>query len=332
MDLFQVDQEIINDPSLEWTAQLFGQLSYHLLAPLRVPEPLDEYALNMRILGADHKRNSAEEKLKTLEAEARVLRTQVLDKEQEVARLNLNAQRKQDEVQRLKTQLARAFRPPPKEQSGFSSWFLGRSQAGESPSTSSKHKGKGLEDSVGRLVNPAGREENGISLRSSRPPTAQTSVSPKAVGSLARQRTASEEEEARSLEVAFRLQQQFDDETIQLSLAEALARSMEQPQFECRICMETCSDEDIAWVDGCEHSCCRECMRGDIQSKIEERRYPIPCPLCVAGAGGNHEQQHGIGTIPAWVVETIGISPELFNIYTEMQLAEHSIMIDCRGC
>ncbi|KAH7310392.1 hypothetical protein B0J17DRAFT_585986, partial [Rhizoctonia solani] len=288
MDLFQVDQEIINDPSLEWTAQLFGQLSYHLLAPLQAPEPLDEYALNMRILEADHKRGSAEDKLKALETETRHLRTQVFDKEQEVARLNLNAQRKQDEVQRLKTQLARAVRPPPKEQSGFSGWFSGGSRAGES--TGSKNKGKTSEGS-GRWGGAG----------DSRPrPTI---------------------EQARSIELAFRLQQQFDDETIQLSLTEALARSMEQPQFECRICMETCSDEDIAWVDGCEHSCCRDCMRGNIQSKIEERRYPIPCPFCVAGPDA----------IPPWVVETIGISPELFNIYTEMQLAQHSIMIDCRG-
>ncbi|CAE6494914.1 unnamed protein product [Rhizoctonia solani] len=72
-------------------------------------------------------------------------------------------------------------------------------------------------------------------------------------------------------------------------------------------------------------------MRGNIQSKIEERKYPIPCPLCVAGLDGNNEQKE-VGTIPAWVVETIGISPELFNIYTEMQLAEHSITIECRGC
>ncbi|KAH7320373.1 hypothetical protein B0J17DRAFT_621772 [Rhizoctonia solani] len=376
MDLFQVDQEIINDPSLEWTAQLFGQLSYHLLAPIKSGENLDVYALNMRILEADHNCSSVEDKLRAVEAEARLLRTQVFEIEQEAARLSFNTQRIQHEVQHLKIQLARECRPPPSEQAGRSPWFSIGGQISES--SGSKDRGKGRDNAASWQASPARKEANefpskladnykredsngSLNRRSgdtggsrssantrtsnaaslqysqqggtvSRPPPVHTPALPKIPGSARRQKTAAEIEEARSLELALRLQQEFDHETSQITLGEALAKSMEQRQFECMICMETCPDEDIARIDGCEHSCCRDCMRGHIQSKVEERRYPIPCPLCVAAPDGNHEQQPGIGTIPAWVVETIGISPELFNIYTEMQLAEHSIVVECRGC
>ncbi|CAE7171213.1 unnamed protein product [Rhizoctonia solani] len=371
MDLFQVDQDIINDPNLEWTVQLFGQLSYHVLAPSLAPESLDEYALNMRILEVDRKLGWAEEKLKAAEAETRKLRSTVFDKEQELAMLNFNNRRKQDEVQRLKAQLDRPLPPAPKEESKTGSWLYSGNRTGES----SKSKGKGRDNSGSWQTSPrkeetkfpswfndsGAGEPSGSSTKgwgdSSGPksansrtsgtsdfefsrwdrapprPTYASAASHKASGSSGRRRTIAEDEEARSLELAFRLQREFDDETTQLSMGESLAKSMERPKFDCQICMEEYTDEAIARIDECGHSCCRDCMRSNIQSKIEERRYPIPCPFCVAGSDSTNAQgRRGVGVIPVWVVETIGITPELYNIYTEMQLAEHSIMVDCRGC
>ncbi|KAH7337774.1 hypothetical protein B0J17DRAFT_664209 [Rhizoctonia solani] len=377
MDLFQVDQDLINDPNLEWTVQLLGQLSYHLLAPSRAPEPLDEYALNMRILAADHKRNWAEDKLNASEAEVRTLRSKVFDKEQEVAMLNFNVQRKQDEINRLKAQLNRPLPQPPREESRTGSWFSSGNRAGES--ISSKSKGKKRDDSAGWQgswqMSPSRKEENRFSswpvndtkggessgssgkawggskssanTRTSgtanfefsqwgkappRPPASYASASSKASGSSNQYRSPVEEEDARSIELALRLQQEYDAETVQFSMGESLAKSMERPQFECGICMDTYTDEVIARIDGCGHSCCRDCMRSNIQSKIEDRKYPIPCPFCVVGSDENDKPGRGLGMIPTWIVETIGISPDLFNIFTEMQLAEYSIMVDCRGC
>ncbi|CAE6412204.1 unnamed protein product [Rhizoctonia solani] len=373
MDLFQVDQDIINDPNLEWTAQLFGQLSYHVLAPSLAPELLDEYALNMRILEADRKRNWAEEKLKAAEAETRKLRSTVFDKEQEIAMLNFNNRRKQDEVQSLKAQLNRPLPPPPREEPRTTSWLYGGNRTGESSKSKGKRRdnsgswqnsplkeetrypswfandtrggegsgssGKGQGNLGGSKTNTGSRTSGTSDFGFSqwnrgppRPPSDVSAVSPKASGSSGHRTVVKDEEEARSLELAFRLQREFDHETTQFSMGESLAKSMERSKFDCGICMEEYTDEAIARIDACGHSSCRDCMRSNIQSKIEERRYPIPCPFCVAGSNGNDASgQRGVGTIPVWVVETIGISPELFTIYTEMQLAEHSIMIDCRG-
>ncbi|CAE6502185.1 unnamed protein product [Rhizoctonia solani] len=373
MDLFQVDQDIINDPSLEWTVQLLGQLSYHVLAPSIASEPLDEYALNMRILEADRKRNWAEEKFKAAEVEARKLRSKVFDKEQEIAMLHFSNRRQHDEIQSLKAQVKRSlptareeprtsswfssgnrlgegskskgkgkgrdnsgsWQSPPKEETKFPSWFSNDSRGGEGSGSPSKGRGNSGGSKTGAGSRTSGTSDFEFSQWSKGPPQLPSSyasaASPKASGSSNHHRTAAEDEEARSLELALRLQREFDHETVQVSMGESLAKSMERPKFDCGICMDEYTDEAIARIDTCGHACCRDCMRGNIQSKIEERRYPIPCPFCVAGSNDNDAQgRREAGTIPIWVVETIGISPELYNIYTEMQLAEHSIMIDCR--
>ncbi|KAJ1300980.1 hypothetical protein OPQ81_003404 [Rhizoctonia solani] len=373
MDLFQVDEDIINDPNLEWTVQLFGQLSYHVLAPSPAPEAANEYELNMRILEANRKRDWAEEKLKTAEAETRKLRSLVFEKDQEISMLNFNHRRTKDEVQRLKEQLNPMPPPPRNEQPRTASWMSSGNRVGES----SKSKGKGRDDSGGWQTVPVRKvetrtsswfpnynkggegsksagtgSENQDALQANANSSKRTSGSSnfefspwsmipsqpppsyasRASGSSGHHVPAIDEEEARSLELALQLQRQFDDETAQVSMGESLAKAMERPKFDCGICMDTFTDEAIARIDECGHSCCRDCMRSNIQSKIEERRYPIPCPFCVAGSGENAGKRRGVGTIPGWIVETIGISTELFNIFTELQLAEYSIMIDCRGC
>ncbi|CEL64057.1 hypothetical protein RSOLAG1IB_11041 [Rhizoctonia solani AG-1 IB] len=384
MDLFQVDQGIFNDPNLEWTAQLLGQVSCHILAPSLSQDPKDEYALNMRILEANRKCSLAEDRLKTTEAETRKLRSQAFDRQQEIAMLHFNLQKTQDELRELKSLFNRPP-PPPREEPKISSWFSSDGRGGDS----SRSKGKGRDDSGGWLASSAPKEDDrtsswsgnenksgygggwnnsftsrvdaSSSTRTSgtsnfefspwsaaplQPPPSYTSAPPKASGSSSYKSDATEKDDTRSLELALRLQQQFDNETVQFSQGESLAKALERPKFDCGICMETYTDEAIARIDGCGHFCCRDCMRSNIESKIEERRYPIPCPFCVAGSDDNVRRHPGVGSgcyynyrlrftdlllaIPFGVVETIGISPELFNVYTELQLAEHSIMIDCR--
>ncbi|KAF8729986.1 Ring finger, partial [Rhizoctonia solani] len=375
MDLFRIHQGLFDDPSLEWTAQLLGQVSYHVLAPSLAQGPKDEYALNMRILEANQKCTQAEEKLKASEAETRKLKSQMFDRQQEVTILNFNLRRAEDEVKSLRAQLDRPP-PPAREEPRVASWFSSGNRGDDS--RRSKGKGREREDSGGWYASSAPKGDDrtssrfgddkrggsgtgwghsfgsqasdGASMKATGtsnfgfspwrpapsqpppPPPAYAPASSKTASSSSYNKGPIEKEDTRSLELAMRLQQQFDNETVDFSKGESLAKTLERPKFDCGICMETYTDEAIARIDGCGHSCCRECMRSNIQSKIEERKYPIPCPFCVAGSDDNRGQDRGLGMIPSWVVETIGISPELFNIFTELQLAEHSIMIDCRRC
>ncbi|CAE6346143.1 unnamed protein product [Rhizoctonia solani] len=377
MSLFRVDQDIIDDPELEWTAQLLGQVSYHVLAPSSGPDTKDEYAINMRILEDARKCALAEEKLKAAEAETKKLKNQVLNQQQEISRLNITIRNlRTRETQsfgsyRSKTpqsprelqntpwgsvakQAAASMTPkgkerewqaptPLKDERGFLSWLPGKSQGRESNGSNTLRANTA--GSLKRTGSRLASEPSPWGKAASRPPppSAPTSSRLRMSSSLTNERSraaAAEEDarllaEARSLELALSLQQQFDDETIEFSMAESLAQSLDQPKFTCGICMEILPDEAISRIDGCGHSCCRDCLRGDIQTKIEDRRYPIFCPFCVVGPDGDddddEDKDREVGIIPAWVVETIGISPELFNIFTELQLAEHSIMIDCRG-
>ncbi|CCO37732.1 hypothetical protein BN14_11891 [Rhizoctonia solani AG-1 IB] len=102
MSLFKVDQDIIDDPELEWTAQLLGQVSYHVLAPSSGSDTKDEYATNMRILEDARKRALAEEKLKAAEAETKKLKNQVLNQQQEISRLNIT-------IRNLRTRETQSF-------------------------------------------------------------------------------------------------------------------------------------------------------------------------------------------------------------------------------
>ncbi|CEL58971.1 hypothetical protein RSOLAG1IB_08969 [Rhizoctonia solani AG-1 IB] len=112
MSLFRVDQDIIDDPELEWTAQLLGQVSYHVLAPSSGSDTKDEYATNMRILEDARKRALAEEKLKAAEAETKKLKNQVLNQQQEISRLNIT-------IRNLRTRETQSF-------GGSSSVFVDR--------------------------------------------------------------------------------------------------------------------------------------------------------------------------------------------------------------
>ena len=53
--------------------------------------------------------------------------------------------------------------------------------------------------------------------------------------------------------------------------------------FSCTICMDEHPIDDIVEL-GCNHAICRDCIRGHICSKIEERRFPVVCPVCMTEA------------------------------------------------
>lgn len=49
-------------------------------------------------------------------------------------------------------------------------------------------------------------------------------------------------------------------------------------QQECTICMDSYAQADMHQVVECQHTFCRECLDGHISAKLEERKFPIPCP------------------------------------------------------
>ncbi|KAG9081121.1 hypothetical protein FRC06_005811, partial [Ceratobasidium sp. 370] len=301
-DLFRTDAALINDPTLERHVQLLGQISCHFLAPVGIRGPQNEYGVNMTLLQFKQQLSETKRKLAAEEGEKRTL---VLNLQQEVALLNKTKRKHQKEIRQLKDQLnGTANRPQTRDSDP-----KGKRREGWVGQTNWTHGSEGKSSSFfdNQEYQPRARSNLPISSRARTLPTGTAGPS----NSRTLDDNAEDADMKRSFEVAMAMQLEFDRERVHQTFAKANKR----PKFDCGICLDSFTDESIAHV----------------QSKIEERRYPIPCPFCVAGSDDKSEVKVTAGAISPMLIETIGITPESFDIYTELEMAEHSIMIDCRG-
>jgi Ring finger domain len=92
---------------------------------------------------------------------------------------------------------------------------------------------------------------------------------------------------------ALRLQNEFDKEDRALSAQRAELAKSAQRLFECGICMEEMPHDSIARPDPCGHAFCRECLRGHVAARLNERRFPILCPTCTASNGRGNKATGG---------------------------------------
>ncbi|KAF8834551.1 hypothetical protein BDN67DRAFT_992642 [Paxillus ammoniavirescens] len=123
------------------------------------------------------------------------------------------------------------------------------------------------------------------------------------------------------------LQNQYDSENRQLHQQKTELTSCTQATFHCGICFDEQPEYDAATVDDCSHTICRSCLRDFVCSKIQEHRFPILCPICTAV-----DKNPNPAVISRFLVEQIGITEEQFQVWTEMELAEVSVFIQCREC
>jgi len=100
-----------------------------------------------------------------------------------------------------------------------------------------------------------------------------------------------------------------------------------QATFFCCVCLEEHLEEDVACVEPCEHLFCRDSLRGYIGSKLDEHRFPIICPACVAEPEGRE-----LTLITDSVAQQIGISEEQYQIWVELEMVQFSILLHCRKC
>ena len=146
------------------------------------------------------------------------------------------------------------------------------------------------------------------------------------------------------LSYAERLQKEFDNEDRALS-ADCIKLSHTVRQvFKCGICMEELPEDSVARPDPCGHSFCRDCMRGYVSSRLEERRFPILCPTCTASKGKGKTVTGGTPMFLSPLSKTLmdvvevsqalalnlGLTDEQFNIWTEMEMVSFSVLMYCR--
>jgi len=58
-----------------------------------------------------------------------------------------------------------------------------------------------------------------------------------------------------------------------------------QRLYHCRVCLADFPEDDALRIDACGHEICRNCARSHVCSKIDEHRFPVLCPVCMADHG-----------------------------------------------
>lgn len=122
-----------------------------------------------------------------------------------------------------------------------------------------------------------------------------------------------------------------------------------QGLFECPICMDEIPANLIARIDSCGHAFCRECLRGHVTARLDERRFPILCPTCTCpvtkgkGKGkiggtcvaGEMRRRSGPSSdfpleVSQSLAQNLGLTDKQHNIWMEMEMVPFSVLLHCR--
>ena len=153
-----------------------------------------------------------------------------------------------------------------------------------------------------------------------------------------------------SIFYAMRLQHEFDteDRALDVPVPRSRPTKVTRRLFVCGICLEEMPNDSIARPDPCGHTICRECLRGYVAARLNERRFPILCPTCTADKGKGKGAVGGtccglmvnllIIMFPLEISQSfalslgksLGLTTVQFSIWTEMEMAAFSVPINCR--
>jgi RING finger family protein len=149
-----------------------------------------------------------------------------------------------------------------------------------------------------------------------------------------------------SILAAMRLQNEFDKEDRALSTQHAELAKTVQKLFLCDICLEEMPDDSIARPDPCQHTFCRECLRGHVAARLNEHRFPILCPSCSVSKGKGKEVAGGTCCermvififiscyvsleISQSLALDLGLTDEQFSVWSEMEMVAFSVSVHCR--
>lgn len=125
--------------------------------------------------------------------------------------------------------------------------------------------------------------------------------------------------------IAHLIQQSYDEEDRRLALE--IQELYYLPTFECKVCLDEHSEEDVAEVDGCWHRMCRDCMRGHVTSQLDARVYPIMCPICTAD-----KDLDCPSALTNDLVEQLGLSEEEYAKFIDLEMSTFSISLTCFAC
>ncbi|KAJ7509867.1 hypothetical protein B0H11DRAFT_2168922 [Mycena galericulata] len=122
-------------------------------------------------------------------------------------------------------------------------------------------------------------------------------------------------------------QREFEEEDARLIAERAALQKEVQPVFECGVCFDKYPEDCVARIEDCSHRFCRDCLKSYVVSKLNDKLYPIFCPMCVAD---NNCVEPGM--ITDELVQMLGLNDQEYQILQELQIASLSILLHCRKC
>ncbi|KAI6040641.1 hypothetical protein EDC04DRAFT_2674701 [Pisolithus marmoratus] len=164
-----------------------------------------------------------------------------------------------------------------------------------------------------------------VKPKESRNNVSDTPQSPRMQPMSPRMRTS--EDLSEEIERALKMKKVLDSENNQPRRPPPTSYHNVQYIFRCGICLDDVPKDNVAQVECCAHMICRNCLRDFICTKIEEHRFPISCPICLA-SGGRQEP----APITRSLVEQIGVTEEHYRMWVEMEMAQFSVLLHCRMC
>lgn len=310
-DLLFFDENLLNDPSLQWQAQLLGYFSGHILLPLEEEPSTTQILLesSMALLSsyadvASEKARVSElrQKVDELERQHRFLeertkyierrRREDYDQYQKNIRLHEREREKKHNQASSRTRnnfFSLSSTPPilsstqsPHAQGGEGSWRLvERPRNGKGKQSKESNSNHGSSSPGSQIQSYASVVSNNGRSGAPLPSTALLHQNPTMPGGFADMNPFTSDLD-RDIAVALELQRKYEEENQQLVNQREILQRMQPVFFECLICFDKYPQDSVARVGACEHRFCRDCLRGHAKAKISERRFPILCPLCVA--------------------------------------------------
>ncbi|CCA71549.1 hypothetical protein PIIN_05486 [Serendipita indica DSM 11827] len=105
-------------------------------------------------------------------------------------------------------------------------------------------------------------------------------------------------------------------------------RVEEREVITCQICLDEEPMDESVTIQTCGHSFGRECMRSYILSRLDERRYPIPCPTCSA----SDDSGPNPGLVTSGIATQVNLSDADCARWDELEFLMHAVKFECDKC
>ena len=348
-DLLAIDKKILSDRSLQWQTQLLANFS-GLLFVAKINR------FDIDAIEAERAMVESSLTILALQADLAELKSQNATLRRDLQAAELKAEEERSKSYRPSSS------PQSSKKSPGSDWMFvparkndRKKKGGKSSSSPTDYRPSALSSAplINRLSGPpapiiyySGEPSDWPPLPSRKPEISVESrdtprSSPPPSSRDTTPSVASDEDVVRLKE----LQQKFDDEDFRLRTERETLANTQPLTFTCAVCTDDLPEDFVARVPGCGHGFCRECLRTYVVSKLEEHRFPILCPSCVADDKAGKEpgsksralscqrraETYQLKAITNSLIMDIGISQDHFQIFEELQLTGFSTLLHCRG-